>query len=86
MRLKLSGIEVKAARVLVGMKGHAASAFSACIGSKLKGKEYPKPPDGAGGRKNPAVRKAFVQASSDCSRELGKKGPSAATKRKFGIS
>ena len=39
MKLNLQGIEVKAARVLVGMKGHRPSAFNACVGGQLKGKK-----------------------------------------------
>ncbi len=80
MKLNLSGIEVKAARVLVGMRGHAASGFSACVGAKLKGKTYPKPEPGMGGRKNPAVRRAFVQAAKDCGANVGD-----SAKRKFGV-
>jgi hypothetical protein len=72
MKLKLSGVEVKAARVLVGMKGHRPSAKAACLGAALKrkpgqtGPMFPKPPAGMGGRNNPAVHKAFVTAAKAC--------------------
>ena len=66
MKLNLQGIEVKAARVLVGMKGHRPSAFNACVAGQLKGKSYAKPPVGMGGRHNKAVRSAFVSAVNSC--------------------
>jgi hypothetical protein len=66
MKLKLTGIEVKAARVLVGMQGHRPSAKNACIGAALKGKTYAKPPQGMGGRNNKAVHQAFVDAARGC--------------------
>ena len=66
MKLNLQGIEVKAARVLVGMKGHRPSAFNACVGGQLKGKKYAKPPVGMGGRHNKSVRAAFVAAVNSC--------------------
>lgn len=65
-KLNLSGIEVKAARVLVGMRGHRPSNFNRCVAEKLKGKEYAKPPKGQGGRNNPEVRRAFIQAVETC--------------------
>ncbi len=66
MKLNLQGIEVKAARVLVGMKGHRPSGFNACVGAALRGKTYAKPPAGMGGRHNPQVRNAFVSAVQGC--------------------
>ncbi|KKL54350.1 hypothetical protein LCGC14_2266260, partial [marine sediment metagenome] len=36
-RLKISEVEVRAARVLLGMKGHRPSGFNACVGGRLKG-------------------------------------------------
>lgn len=71
-KLKLSGVEVKAARVLVGMKGHRASAKNACIAGKMKGQKFAKPAVGMGGRNNPAVHKAFVQAGKDCGMKISK--------------
>ena len=69
--MKISEVEVRAARVLLGMKGHRPSGFNACVGSKLKGTTYAKPPVGTGGRHNPAVRKAFVQAAIGCGANVG---------------
>ena len=66
MKLNLQGIEVKAARVLVGMKGHRPSSFNACVGAQLKGKSYPKPPAGMGGRNNKQVRASFSGAVAAC--------------------
>lgn len=66
MKLNLQGIEVKAARVLVGMKGHRPSAFNACVGGQLKDKKYPTPPKGMGGRHNKQVRQAFINAVNSC--------------------
>lgn len=71
-KLKLSGVEVKAARVLVGMKGHRASAKNACIGAALRGKSYAKPAAGAGGRNNVQVHKAFVDAAKGCGFKITK--------------
>jgi hypothetical protein len=67
MKLNLQGIEVKAARVLVGMKGHRPSAFNACVGGQLKKKTYAKPPVGMGGRNNKQVRENFIAAVRSCS-------------------
>lgn len=77
MKLNLTGIEVKAARVLVGMKGHRPSAKNACVGAALRGKEYAKPPAGMGGRNNIAVRQAFYDAAKACGFNIKKKRPGA---------
>lgn len=74
-KLNLQGIEVKAARVLVGMKGHRPSAKNACVGAALKGKTFSKPPDGMGGRNNVAVRQAFYDAAKSCGFNIKKKRP-----------
>ncbi len=66
MKLNLQGIEVKAARVLVGMKGHRPSAFNACVAGQLKGQKYQKPPVGMGGRHNAEVRRNFIAAVNSC--------------------
>jgi hypothetical protein len=66
MKLNLQGIEVKAARVLVGMKGHRPSGFNRCVGAALKGKKYAKPGVGMGGRHNKAVHQAFISAVNGC--------------------
>ena len=79
-KLNLQGVEVKAARVLVGMKGHRPSGFNACIGAKMKDKTYAKPEAGKGGRHNENVHKDFVQAAIACGADV-----SAAAKRKFGL-
>lgn len=71
MKLNLQGIEVKAARVLVGMKGHRPSGFNMCVGSHLKGKHYAKPPVGMGGRHNKAVQSAFIAAAKACGAKIG---------------
>lgn len=75
MKLNLQGIEVKAARVLVGMKGHRPSGFNACVKAALKGKTYAKPPAGMGGRHNIAVRQAFYDAAKGCNAKITKKRP-----------
>lgn len=72
-KLNLQGIEVKAARVLVGMKGHRPSAFNACVGGALRGKTYAKPPVGMGGRHNKEVQRAFVQAAIACGAKVKKR-------------
>ena len=72
-RLKLVGIEVKAARVLVGMKGHRPSAFNACVGAALRGKTYAKPSPGMGGRHNKAVQNAFISAAIACGAKVRKR-------------
>lgn len=70
-RLNLQKVEVKAARVLLGMKGHAPSGFNMCVSGKLKGTKFPKPAAGMGGRHNPEVRKALVRAASECGANIG---------------
>ena len=75
MKLKLTGIEVKAARVLVGMQGHRPSAKNACVGAALRGKTYSKPPAGMGGRNNIAVQQAFYDAAKSCGFNIKKKRP-----------
>jgi hypothetical protein len=72
MKLKLTGIEVKAARVLVGMQGHRPSAKNACIGAALRGKKFAKPPAGQGGRNNVAVHDSFIQAAKACGFKITK--------------
>ncbi len=76
MKLKLTGIEVKAARVLVGMQGHRPSGKNACVGAALKGKTFSKPPAGQGGRNNVAVRQAFYDAAKSCGFNIKKARPS----------
>jgi hypothetical protein len=73
-KLNLQGVEVKAARVLVGMKGHRPSAFNACIGAKMKGNTYAKPAPGKGGRHNEQVHRDFVQAAIDCGANVKRRG------------
>ena len=75
MKLNLQGIEVKAARVLVGMRGHRPSAFNACVGAALKGKTFSKPPAGTGGRLNKAVHQSFYDAAKSCGANIKKKRP-----------
>ncbi len=70
-----TGIEVKFARVLVGMPGHRKSAKNACVGAALKGKSYAKPPVGMGGRHNIAVQQAFYDAGKSCGFNIKKKRP-----------
>lgn len=70
-RLNLSKVEVKAARVLLGMKGHRPSGFNMCVASKLKGGKFAKPAVGMGGRHNKAVQSAFVKAAVDCGADIG---------------
>ncbi len=71
MKLNLQGIEVKAARVLVGMKGHRPSAKNACIGNAMRGKRYPTPAPGMGGRNNASVHADFVSAARSCGFKIG---------------
>ncbi len=75
MKLNLQGIEVKAARVLVGMRGHRPSAFNACVGGALEGKSYSKPAKGMGGRNNVAVHQAFYDAAKGCGASVRKPRP-----------
>ena len=71
MKLNLSGVEVKAARVLVGMKGHRPSGFNACIGNEMRGKTYAKPAPGMGGRHNAQVHRDFISAAIKCGAKVG---------------
>ncbi len=41
MKLNLAHVEVKAARVLVGLKGHRPSAFNIKVGKCMKGQPGP---------------------------------------------
>jgi hypothetical protein len=75
MKMNGTGIEVKFARVLVGMKGHRPSGKNACVGAALKGKEYAKVPKGMGGRHNVAVRQAFYDAAKACGFKIKKPRP-----------
>ena len=74
-KLNLQGIEVKAARVLVGIRGHRPSPFNACVGAALKGKTFSKPPAGMGGRNNLAVRQSFYDAAKSCGANVRKPRP-----------
>lgn len=53
-------------RRIAGMPARRASARNACVGAALKGKSYPKPPPGQGGRHNKSVHAAFTSASKSC--------------------
>lgn len=77
------GIGVRGLRVMVGLPGHRPSAFSRCVGTQLEGKSYPKPPPGFGGKNNPCVRAAFIEAVDSCSRAAGGQGIRDATRRKL---
>ena len=43
-----------------------ASAFNACVGAKLKGQEYSRPPKGTGGRRDKRIQNAFKTAVQSC--------------------
>jgi hypothetical protein len=75
VKLNLQGIEVKAARVLVGMRGHRPSGKNACIGAAMKGKKFASPGKGQGGRHNKAVHQAFYDAAKSCGFNIVKKRP-----------
>lgn len=77
MKLNLQGIEVKAARVLVGMRGHRPSGKNACVGAAMKGKTFAKPPAGQGGRHNVAVHQAFYDAAKSCGFNIKKARPAS---------
>ena len=79
MKLNLQGIEVKAARVLVGMRGHRPSGFNACVGAALRGKRFASPGPGRGGRLNTAVHQAFYDAAKSCGANIGKARPGSRT-------
>jgi len=72
MKANLQGIEVKALRVLVGMKGHRPSGKNACVGNAMKGKKYAKPAAGMGGRHNAQVHRDFVDAAKGCGFKITK--------------
>lgn len=59
-------LTVYSLRRAVGVKAKRASGFNACIGAKLRGQRYTKPPVGMGGRHNQAVRGAFKSAVAGC--------------------
>lgn len=75
MKMTGTGITVRFARVLVGMRGHRPSAFNACIGAALKGKTFSKPPAGTGGQLNKAVHQSFYDAAKSCGANIKKKRP-----------
>jgi len=67
-----SGIGVRGLRLMVGMPAHRPSAYSRCIGMKLKGKDHPAAPLGSGGKENVNWRMMFKQAGIDCRKEVPK--------------
>lgn len=53
-------------RRALGVKAKRPSGFNACVGSKLRGGKFSKPPTGMGGRHNKAVQNAFTSAVQSC--------------------
>ncbi len=61
-----SGLGVRGIRVIMGMRGHAPSAFNRCVGAALKGQTHPAAPPGSGGKENPGWRAQFRAAVQRC--------------------
>ena len=63
---QVAGLPVRTLRRMVGIPAHRPSAFNACIGAALKGKEYSKPPVGTGGQQDKRIQGAFTSAARSC--------------------
>jgi hypothetical protein len=66
---QVAGLPVRTLRRLVGIPAHRSSAFNACIGAKLKGKEYSTPAAGMGGQRDKRIQGAFTVAAKSCAGE-----------------
>ena len=64
----IAGWPVRSLRRLAGIPAHRPSAFNACIGAELKGKEYTKPAKGMGGQQDKRIQKAFTDAVHKCAK------------------
>jgi hypothetical protein len=64
-------IQLKAARVLVGMPGHRPSAFNIKVGKCMKQK---KASPAGGGRYSKTFQTAFVECVRESGGKLGEKG------------
>jgi hypothetical protein len=53
-------------RRIAGMPARRPSAFNACVAARLKGKKYPKPAPGMGGRHNKQLHADFKAAVQAC--------------------
>ena len=61
-----AGIATTTLRRIAGVRARRPSAFNACVGAALRGRSYPRPAPGMGGRRNPQVHSAFIQAVNQC--------------------
>ena len=62
----VAGWPVRTLRRVLGIPAHRPSAFNACIGSRLKGQTYSKPPVGTGGQQDKRIQTAFTNAAKAC--------------------
>ena len=63
---QVAGLPVRTLRRMVGIPAHRPSAFNACIGARLRDKNYPKPAPGMGGQNDTRIHEAFAQAAKAC--------------------
>jgi hypothetical protein len=63
---QVAGLPIRTLRRMVGIPAHRPSAFNACVGAHLKGKEYAKPAAGTGGQKDKRIQSAFTTAVHAC--------------------
>jgi len=62
-------------RRALGLRARRPGAYQLCIRSKLKGKKYPTPPKGMGGRWNVEVWQAMYDAAKACGANVRKPRP-----------
>ena len=69
-RIKLTGRKTKmglrVAKVLILGRAKKPSSFNLCVAGKLKNRNHPTAPEGAGGMRNVGWQKAFVEAVKSC--------------------
>ena len=73
INIKESGLGIRGARMIVGMRGHRPSGFNQCVSGKLKGIDYPDVPKGMGGKNNPCVHFALAKAAQLCGAHVNEK-------------
>ena len=70
-KTRLSG--KRFARALLGFRARRADQINLCISGKLKDKDHPSAPAGAGGMRNVGWQEMFIKAKHDCDAALAKK-------------
>jgi hypothetical protein len=78
-KISFAKVPTVTVRRALGMRARRPGAFQLCVRGHLKGKKYPKPPPGRGGRWNVEVWRAMYDAAKACGANVVKPRPGGAT-------